>query len=54
MMDENARRAGPWDAKQVMYEALITSALASAQRAEEWAWPRNTSCCPARSAACRT
>ncbi len=33
MMDENSRRAIPWDAKPVMYEALITSALASAQRA---------------------
>lgn len=33
MMDENARRAQPWDARQVMYEALITSALASAERA---------------------
>jgi (E)-4-hydroxy-3-methylbut-2-enyl-diphosphate synthase len=35
MMDENARRSQPWEGKQVMYEALITSALASAQRAEE-------------------
>lgn len=35
LMDENSRRAAPWDAKQVMYEALITSALESAQRAEE-------------------
>ncbi|MDM7464375.1 MAG: flavodoxin-dependent (E)-4-hydroxy-3-methylbut-2-enyl-diphosphate synthase [Tepidimonas taiwanensis] len=35
MMDENARRAEPWDARQVMYEALITSALASAERAVE-------------------
>ncbi|MGQ9725248.1 MAG: flavodoxin-dependent (E)-4-hydroxy-3-methylbut-2-enyl-diphosphate synthase [Tepidimonas sp.] len=33
MMDENARRAQPWDARQVMYDALITSALASAERA---------------------
>lgn len=33
LMDENARRAQPWDARQVMYEALITSALASAERA---------------------
>jgi (E)-4-hydroxy-3-methylbut-2-enyl-diphosphate synthase len=33
LMDRNARRAQPWDARQVMYEALITSALASAQRA---------------------
>ncbi|HPH15188.1 MAG TPA: flavodoxin-dependent (E)-4-hydroxy-3-methylbut-2-enyl-diphosphate synthase [Burkholderiaceae bacterium] len=35
LMDENSRRASPWDAKQVMYEALITSALSSAKRAEE-------------------
>lgn len=35
MMDENARRAQPWDGKQVMYEALIASALGSARRAEE-------------------
>ncbi|MEN9904755.1 MAG: flavodoxin-dependent (E)-4-hydroxy-3-methylbut-2-enyl-diphosphate synthase, partial [Pseudomonadota bacterium] len=35
MMDENARRAQPWDGKQVMYEALIASALGSAARAEE-------------------
>lgn len=35
LMDENARRAQPWDAKQVMYEALITSAIGSAKLAEE-------------------
>jgi (E)-4-hydroxy-3-methylbut-2-enyl-diphosphate synthase len=35
MMDENARRAQPWDGKQVMYEALIASALGSAARAQE-------------------
>jgi (E)-4-hydroxy-3-methylbut-2-enyl-diphosphate synthase len=35
LMDENSRRAVPWDAKPVMYEALITSALDSARRAEE-------------------
>ncbi len=34
LMDANSRRINPWDAKQVMYEALITSALESAQRAE--------------------
>lgn len=34
MMDENSRRAVPWDAKPVMYEALITSAIESAQRAQ--------------------
>ena len=35
LMDENARRATPWDAKSVMYEALITSAIGSATLAEE-------------------
>ncbi|PKO69704.1 MAG: 4-hydroxy-3-methylbut-2-en-1-yl diphosphate synthase [Betaproteobacteria bacterium HGW-Betaproteobacteria-16] len=35
LMDENAKRARPWEARQVMYEALITSALESAAKAEE-------------------
>ena len=35
LMDENSRRAVPWGAKPVMYEALISSALGSARRAEE-------------------
>lgn len=35
LMDENSRRASPWDAKPVMYEALITSAIESAQRAQD-------------------
>ncbi|MEN9887572.1 MAG: hypothetical protein RL758_2150, partial [Pseudomonadota bacterium] len=35
MMDENLQRAEPWDAKRVMYEALITSATESANRAVE-------------------
>ncbi|MDC8783658.1 flavodoxin-dependent (E)-4-hydroxy-3-methylbut-2-enyl-diphosphate synthase [Roseateles koreensis] len=35
MMDENASRAEPWDAKQVMYQALIQSALSSAAYARE-------------------
>ena len=34
MMDENSRRADPWDSRSVMYEALITSAIESAKRAE--------------------
>jgi len=33
LMDRNSRRNPPWDAKPVMYEALITSALDSAQQA---------------------
>ena len=35
LMDENAQRAEPWDARPVMYEALITSAIQSARLAEE-------------------
>jgi (E)-4-hydroxy-3-methylbut-2-enyl-diphosphate synthase len=35
LMDENARRAEPWEARQVMYEALISSALESAAYAQE-------------------
>jgi (E)-4-hydroxy-3-methylbut-2-enyl-diphosphate synthase len=35
LMDENSRRAIPWDAKPVMYDALITSAIESATRAAE-------------------
>ena len=35
MMDDNARRAEPWDAKQVTYQALISSALQSAEVARE-------------------
>ena len=35
LMDDNSRRTQPWDARQVMYEALITSAIESAQRAEQ-------------------
>ena len=35
LMDKNSQRALPWDARQVMYEALIASAIDSAQRAEK-------------------
>jgi (E)-4-hydroxy-3-methylbut-2-enyl-diphosphate synthase len=35
MMDDNARRAEPWDAKPVMYQALVESALQSADYARE-------------------
>ncbi|MBS0390257.1 MAG: flavodoxin-dependent (E)-4-hydroxy-3-methylbut-2-enyl-diphosphate synthase [Proteobacteria bacterium] len=35
LMNANGRRSVPWDARQVMYEALITSAIESARRAEE-------------------
>lgn len=39
IMDENAQRATPWDARAVMVEALITSAIQSAQKAEELGLP---------------
>ncbi len=39
MMDANAARAMPWDAAQVMREALVVSAIESAQRAEELGLP---------------
>jgi (E)-4-hydroxy-3-methylbut-2-enyl-diphosphate synthase len=35
MMDDNACRTQPWDAKQVMYQALVHSALQSAAAAVE-------------------
>jgi (E)-4-hydroxy-3-methylbut-2-enyl-diphosphate synthase len=34
LMDVNSGRADPWDAKSVMYEALVTSAIESAKLAE--------------------
>ena len=34
LMDQNSLRSTPWDAKLVMYEALITSAIESAHLAE--------------------
>ncbi len=34
LMDDNALRSNPWDAKQVMYQALVTSELESAELAE--------------------
>jgi len=39
IMDENAQRVTPWDARAVMVEALITSAIQSAQKAEELGLP---------------
>lgn len=41
LMDQNSRRPQPWEARQVMYEALIVSALQSALRAEEMGLSRN-------------
>ncbi len=39
IMDENAQRPDPFSAQSVMYEALVTSALENAQRAEEIGLP---------------
>lgn len=41
LMDINSARATPWDARQVMYEALITSALDSARLAERLGLPHH-------------
>jgi (E)-4-hydroxy-3-methylbut-2-enyl-diphosphate synthase len=41
LMDENARRAQPWDAGVVAREALIRSAVDSAARAEQLGLPRD-------------
>lgn len=35
LMDANGRRAQPWEARQVMYEALVQSALQSAAQAQD-------------------
>jgi (E)-4-hydroxy-3-methylbut-2-enyl-diphosphate synthase len=35
LMDDNAKRPQPWDAKQVMYQALVSSATTSAAHAVE-------------------
>jgi (E)-4-hydroxy-3-methylbut-2-enyl-diphosphate synthase len=40
LMDENSRRAAPWDAMDVVREAIVVSALASAERAVELGLPR--------------
>jgi (E)-4-hydroxy-3-methylbut-2-enyl-diphosphate synthase len=39
LMDENALRTNPFEAKQVMYEALITSAIDSAKLAQSMGMP---------------
>ncbi len=48
VMDENARRAVPWDAQRVMHEALVTSAIESAQRAEQLGLPGDRICLSAK------
>jgi len=39
MMDDNQRRAQPWDAQAVMRDALVVSAISNAQRAEALGLP---------------
>jgi len=39
MMDENSRRAQPWDAQALMRDALVVSAVSNARRAEELGLP---------------
>jgi (E)-4-hydroxy-3-methylbut-2-enyl-diphosphate synthase len=41
MMDDNARRAHPLDAAEVMIEAIVESALRSAEAAESYGLPHN-------------
>jgi len=41
LMDDNAKRADPWDARQVMYQALVQSAIGSAEAASELGMDRN-------------
>ncbi len=41
LMDENAKTAKPRDARQVMHEAMVQSAVLSAARAEELGLPKN-------------
>jgi len=41
LMDENAARKSPWDAGAVMREALVTSAIQSAEQAVAWGLSRN-------------
>lgn len=41
LMDENSRREAPWDAMDVVREAIVVSALESAARAVELGLPRN-------------
>jgi (E)-4-hydroxy-3-methylbut-2-enyl-diphosphate synthase len=48
LMDENARRAEPWEAQRVMHEALVTSAIENAQEAERLGMPGNMICLSAK------
>ncbi|MCL4185080.1 MAG: flavodoxin-dependent (E)-4-hydroxy-3-methylbut-2-enyl-diphosphate synthase [Burkholderiaceae bacterium] len=48
LMDENAARARPWDARAVMREALVASAIDSARRAEALGLPGDAICLSAK------
>ncbi|MGZ8253498.1 MAG: flavodoxin-dependent (E)-4-hydroxy-3-methylbut-2-enyl-diphosphate synthase [Burkholderiaceae bacterium] len=48
MMDENARRAVPWEASAVLREALVRSAIENAERAESLGLPRDRICLSAK------
>jgi (E)-4-hydroxy-3-methylbut-2-enyl-diphosphate synthase len=48
MMDENAGRATPWEANAVLREALVRSAIDSAQRAEALGLPGDRICLSAK------
>jgi len=41
LMDDNSRRSEPKDARDIMHEIMVTSALESAAQAEELGLPRN-------------
>ncbi len=53
LMDENAREAEPADARAVMREAMVRSALMSAARAEELGMRRDQIILSAKSRRCR-
>jgi (E)-4-hydroxy-3-methylbut-2-enyl-diphosphate synthase len=48
MMDENAQRPEPWDARAVLREALVRSAIENAERAEELGLAGNMMCLSAK------
>jgi (E)-4-hydroxy-3-methylbut-2-enyl-diphosphate synthase len=48
LMDENAARTEPWEAQAVMREALVTSAIESAQRAVALGLPADQICLSAK------
>jgi (E)-4-hydroxy-3-methylbut-2-enyl-diphosphate synthase len=54
MMDANATLAEPFEPQQIMYRAILTSAIQSARRAERSACAASRSSCRARCPACRT